>query len=261
VPSPLPASPPRPWRPDVGRGVFETILVLDGRPVELDAHLARLEASLGELYPGRPTPNLTDLIQARAKGFKLGIARTGVEAANGTFLSRASASSLLPAGHLLAEDEDRRPRATGLGALVLTGGLGPHKWTDRGLLDEAQADLPADTIPLVIDADGAVLEASRASVFAVSDGVLRTPPLDGRILPGITRARVLELAAARRIETHETPLSRDDLLTADEVFLTGSVRGVEPAGALDGTPLGPPGPVASGLAADLRQAWLSAVVG
>ncbi len=46
--------------------------------------------------------------------------------------------------------------------------------------------------------------------------------------------RVLEIAGALGIETREEPLARDDLLAADEVFLTGSVRGIEPAASLDG---------------------------
>ena len=81
---------------------------------------------------------------------------------------------------------------------MLAGGLGEHKWVDRSLLDEAQAALPAGALPLIVDADGAVLEASRANLFAVRDGALFTPPLDGRILPGVTRARVIEIAAEER---------------------------------------------------------------
>jgi len=121
---------------------------------------------------------------------------------------------------------------------VVPGGLGEHKWVDRSLLDEAQAGLPGDVLPLVVDSDGAVLEASRANVFVVHDGALHTPPLDGRILPGITRARLIERAAAAAIPVHERALSRDDLLAADEVFLTGSVRGIELATSLDGIALG-----------------------
>jgi para-aminobenzoate synthetase/4-amino-4-deoxychorismate lyase len=135
------------------------------------------------------------------------------------------------------------------------GGIGEHKWADRSLLDEAQAGLPADSLPLVVDEDGAVLEASRANLFAVRDGALFTAPLDGRILPGITRRRVLELAAGPGIETREAPLTRSDLLAADEVFLTGSVRGIEPAVSLDGSSLAGAGPLARRLAAELRRAW------
>jgi para-aminobenzoate synthetase/4-amino-4-deoxychorismate lyase len=143
-------------------------------------------------------------------------------------------------------------------SLMLSGGLGAHKWADRRLLDEAQAELPAGSLPLIIDEDGAVLEASRANVFAVRNGALFTPPLDGRILPGITRMRVLEIAAARGLGVEETELSRDDLLAADEVFLTGSVRGVERANELDRAQLGSGGEVSDRIATELWQAWTGA---
>ena len=142
----------------------------------------------------------------------------------------------------------------------MPGGLGAHKWADRSLLEGVQAGLPDDALPLIVDEDGAALEASRANVFAVRNGALFTPPLDGRILPGIARARVLELAAASGIEVHETALRRADLLAADEVFLTGSVRGVEPAASLDGAALAGAGPVAGALATELRRVWLGAPV-
>jgi para-aminobenzoate synthetase/4-amino-4-deoxychorismate lyase len=145
--------------------------------------------------------------------------------------------------------------------LSLSGGLGAHKWADRTLLDAAQANLPADTLPLIVDDDGTVLEASRANVFAVAGGTLLTPPADGRILPGITRARTMVLAAAAGTTTREAQLTRDDLLAADEVFLTGSVRGVELVAALDGRPLSNDGEIASRLAGELRRTWISGRVG
>lgn len=152
------------------------------------------------------------------------------------------------------------PGVVSLHSVTIPDGLGTHKWTDRSLLEAAQAGLPADGLPLIVDSDGAVLEASRANVFAVRDGVLLTPPLDGRILPGITRMRVLELATSLEIEAAELPLSRDDLLAAEEVFLTGSVRGIEPARSLDGEALATAGHLATELDEELRRTWTAAAV-
>jgi len=101
-----------------------------------------------------------------------------------------------------------------------------------------------------------VLEASRASVFAVIEGVPVTPPADGRILPGVTRARVLALAERLGLAPAERELRMDELIAADEVFLVGSVRGVEPARELDGTELGAADEVSRALAAELRRGWL-----
>jgi para-aminobenzoate synthetase/4-amino-4-deoxychorismate lyase len=102
--------------------------------------------------------------------------------------------------------------------VVLPGGLGPHKWRDRTLLEAHEADDPA-TIPLLLDADGFVLEASRASIVVrAADGALYTPPDDGRILPGVT---------ARRCEARPRPLTLDDLAGATTVYVASALRGLQ----------------------------------
>jgi para-aminobenzoate synthetase / 4-amino-4-deoxychorismate lyase len=245
-------------RPNPQLGVFETLLVAGGRPVELDAHLARLAASLTELFPGDETPRLAEEIEARAQDIELGSARVTVAPPSRVAIAVRS----LPPGDFLSPGEkDAAGPPVALATLALGGGLGAHKWADRSLLDAAQAQMPTGALPLLVDRDGAVLEASRASVFAVRDGALFTPPLDGRILPGITRARVLAIAVAAGLETHETELSLEDLLTADEVFLTGSVRGVERVGAIDGCELATAGDVTASIATELRRTWIDGRLG
>lgn len=226
-------------RPDPDQGVFETLLVLDGRPVELDAHLARLHASLAELYPGNAPPPLDMPAGDGPSAIRITVAPAGD--------GRLGAQAEIRGAHFGGE--------ISLHSLRVRGGLGPHKWADRTLLDEAQAGLPADSLPLIVDTDGAALEASRANLFAVRDRALFTPPLDGRILPGITRMRVLELAGEVGIDAYEAELSRADLLAADEAFLTGSVRGIERAKSLDGAPLQSRTEITDRLATELWQAW------
>ena len=155
------------------------------------------------------------------------------------------------------------PKPVALHSFPLAGGLGAHKWADRSLLDAdaAQANLPLGALLLIVDRDGTVLEASRANLFAVRAGTLFTPPADGRILPGITRARVIEIAAEADLEVGEASLRREDLLAAEEVFLTGSVRGIERVYSLDGTALVPRGDVAGNLRRDLLRSWAAVKVG
>jgi para-aminobenzoate synthetase / 4-amino-4-deoxychorismate lyase len=243
-------------RPDPALGVFETLLVLDDRPVELDAHLARLRSSLATLYPDLTVPRVDVPVDRGplSTGMPVEVLRIAVAPdADGQL---AAAVERRPAtGHFATEKRGKvTARPISLCSMQLRGGLGAHKWGDRSLLDEAQKELPADTLPLIFDG-GAVLEASRANVFVVRDGVLLTPPLDGRILPGVTRAQVLEIARSQSVDAEEKMLIHDDLLAADEVFLTGSVRGVEPVVSLDGTPLTRTGGIAERLAAELRRAW------
>jgi para-aminobenzoate synthetase / 4-amino-4-deoxychorismate lyase len=235
-------------RPNPDLGVFETMLVLDGRPVELDAHLARLAASLAELFP-RHTPPALDVPGTSSGALRIAVA----PGADGRL---AATIECRPTNGHFATDNGGQSftEAVSLGSLRLTGGLGAHKWADRSLLDEAQRN-PDDALPLIVDEDGSVLEASRANLFAVRHGTLHTPPTDGRILPGVTRMRVLTIAAEIGIEANESGLSRDDLFAADEVFLTGSVRGIEPASSLDGAPLPGGGPIAERLSVELRRAW------
>ncbi len=76
--------------------------------------------------------------------------------------------------------------------------------------------------------DGHVAEGAISNVFAVRDEQLLTPPLNTPVLPGITRAAVIELAVALDIPVRETPLTLDEVQTADELFLTNCMMEVMP---------------------------------
>ena len=89
---------------------------------------------------------------------------------------------------------------------------------------------------LITDETGEILETDRANVFAVIDGVLLTPPADGRLLPGTTRAAVMRAARDRGIRVGQKPLTLDELASATEVFVTNAVVGVLPVAAVDGLP-------------------------
>lgn len=86
--------------------------------------------------------------------------------------------------------------------------------------------------------EGRLAEGSISSVFAVHDHKLITPPLDTPILPGITRAAVLELAGRLGIAAGEQAMTVDDLLAADECFLTNSMIELVPVVRLEREPIG-----------------------
>lgn len=232
---------------DPGWGVFETMLVIAGRAIELDAHLARLRASVAALYR-RPLPDEARALAAdRSAAIEHGKLRL----------------TFVPTGELRLDADEVEAAAVfpepehgvGLRPFTVAGGLGEHKWADRRLLDRAAAAAPSGELPLLLDADGSVLEASRASVFAILDGRVLTPPTDGRILPSIARRQAIEVARETGIEIREERLTCADLRSA-EVFLTGSVRGVEAATAIEGSALAPPGEISSRIGAGLRSRWL-----
>jgi len=233
---------------DPGRGVFETMLVLAGRVVELDAHIGRLTTSVESLYGSALPGNARAMVVDRAGRIERGKLRLTVAPGRGALRLDAAASEVNPESIFPSPE-----RGASLRSCAVAGGLGEHKWADRDLLDRLSAASPGE-LPLLLDADGTVLEASRASVFVVGGGKLVTPPTDGRILPSIARQQAIEVAEEEGIEASEERLTLADLLTR-EVFLTGSVRGIEPVSLLDGAALAPPGEVSERLAAGLWRRW------
>jgi para-aminobenzoate synthetase / 4-amino-4-deoxychorismate lyase len=202
APLPLPAD-----RPDPGAGVFETLLVRDGAAQYVDEHLARLAHSAAVLYDSELPGDLRERIAAKAAATTGPMRLRVVLAAGAVDLETAP----LPSGG----DVVLRP-------VTLPGGLGAHKWRDRRLLDVLAAAGPT---PLIVDADGDVLEAAHANVFAVEGEALTTPPLDGRLLPGTARGRLVAQARAEGRAVREEPLTLERLASADAIVLTSALRG------------------------------------
>jgi para-aminobenzoate synthetase / 4-amino-4-deoxychorismate lyase len=245
-------APARGPRPDARAGVFETLLVLDGRPLELEAHLERLDASTRALF-GVPAPaTARRLVLDHARGAD--VARLRLTVTPGDDDDGAPAAEVVVARvdpSLVLPDADH---GVELAPVVVEGGLGAHKWADRRLLAAAEADV-APRVPLLLDRDGAVLEASRGSVFVVCAGTLLTPPSDGRILPGITRGRVIRIAKALGVPVREEAVTYDRLADANEAFLTGAVRGIEPVRGGDNAVAGSVQQITPMLSRELRRCW------
>lgn len=227
------------------------MLVLDGSPVELDPHLKRLSSSLRELFGDGLPPRTRELVRERASSLPVGRLRLTIAPRDDGSLGAAAVTAKVDPDELFPSWE----RAISLRPFVIPGGLGEHKWADRDRLAWTEAGEAKGGLPLVLDSDGEVLEASRANVFAIEDGVLVTPAADGRILPGVTRARAIETAGSLGIEVREERLDVQRLLAAGEAFLTGSVRGIEPVRSLGDTELAPPGDPLDELAAEIRRGW------
>jgi len=231
------------WRPNPSKGVFETLLVVNGEPVELDAHLARLRRTLDEVYETDLPAGAREELLAAAKGITLGRLRLTCVPGEDRLRHDLLAGGVVPEA-VFPE------RGAELCSHSVPGGRGSHKWVDRRGMEH-----PDDGAgQLICDGDEA-LEAGWANIFAVREETLWTPPADGRILPGTARAAVLAIALESGIDAQEQPIHIEDLPNADEVFLTNSIRGIEPATALDGTPLPGCGPISRRLADALRRRW------
>jgi D-alanine transaminase len=91
--------------------------------------------------------------------------------------------------------------------------------------------------------EGVLTEGTHNNFFAVFDGEVRTLPLTNHILPGITRAAVLDLCRQHGIPARETPIFDHELPDAEELFITGTVAEVAPVNKLDGRQLSKERPV------------------
>jgi para-aminobenzoate synthetase / 4-amino-4-deoxychorismate lyase len=203
-------------RPDPRAGVFETMLIAEGRPLALEAHLARLARSVGVLYGRALSHGLGDELLEAARDRDRARLRVDVRPRVGDLQTHIEVTELAP-----------RRVPVRLCPTSLPGGLGEHKWIDRRLLDAVGH---SDVEPLLCDLDGFVLECARASVFMVdSHCAVLTPPHDGRILPGITATRVVGLARQLGFEARAEPISLGAFTSASELFVTGPLGGVEPA--------------------------------
>jgi branched-chain amino acid aminotransferase len=98
---------------------------------------------------------------------------------------------------------------------------------------------------IALDSSGNVSEGSGENLFIVRNGVLVTPPLAASLLHGITRDTVMTLARDMGIEVREEVISRGQLYTCDELFLTGTAAEVTPVRSVDRYQVGKgcPGPV------------------
>lgn len=102
--------------------------------------------------------------------------------------------------------------------------------------------------------DGFVPEGSSSNVFAVTQGEIRTPPKGPSLLPGVTRDVVLELARNLGLATREVPITEAEIMNADEVWITSSVREIVAVVTVNGFSIGGghPGPVHARLATEFQ---------
>ena len=108
---------------------------------------------------------------------------------------------------------------------------------------------------ILLDASGHVVEGTTSNVFALRNGVLRTPSEEAGILVGITRAEVLEAARLLALAVDTSPMFPADLHGADEVFISSTIREILPAVRVDDRPVGDglPGPVTRALHRAFRE--------
>jgi branched-chain amino acid aminotransferase len=243
-----------------GQGAFETVRWTPGQGAfGADRHAARLQRALEFLGISAALPlpafesAMREAVDANAPEGDVAVRLTVAEGES------ASAPTVLVLLRDISYTWEMYER--GVSATLLEGGGGPlsrHKslnyaahWRARRIAVQG-----GYTEALTYDAQGRVLEGATSNLFLVSQGKVMTPPLELPLLPGITRATVLDLAAAATVPAEERMLSRADLRGADEAFLTNAVAGVLPLTSVDGDSVGDGavGPVTSSLMTAYRSA-------
>lgn len=232
-----------------GDGVFETVLVRDGRPCLLEAHLERLVSSAAIIGTARPDPAPWRAVAVAASAqwpgggdavLRLVLGRTRDGGATGFVVV-----STLPDRVLVS-------RRDGVSAMTLESGVAASgvatpPWSVAGAKSlsygvNAASLRHADRLGVgdvvLVSADGFVLEGPRSSVvIADGDGALATPPTTLPILPGTTVRAVFDAARARGTCCDERLLRVEDLVAAQGVWLLSSVTLAARIHTLDGAPL------------------------
>jgi branched-subunit amino acid aminotransferase/4-amino-4-deoxychorismate lyase len=198
----------------MGLGLIETIRVREGRIPFLDRHLARLGRSLEALRLPRPSQDIPALVQPFAE---TGNAVLRVEVCDGRATVTVRELPSLDAPVVITASEPHLPY--------------PHKTTDRDRFADAarEAEVAEADDALLLTHEGWVAEGTVWNVCWWEGDGLRTPALALGILPGIGRARLLELAPAEQPRCGRPEIERRSL------FLVNAVRGVVPIASLDGT--------------------------
>jgi D-alanine transaminase len=95
-----------------------------------------------------------------------------------------------------------------------------------------------EAIEAIFVRHGAVQEGTHSNVFILSKGLVKTPPLNRYVLPGITRKTVIELCETLSIPCIEHPILKADLIQAEEVFIAGTTSEITPIICIDGIGIG-----------------------
>ena len=248
-----------------GDGVYEVIPAFGGKALRFEHHMQRLNDSLAAIRIRNPHSNEEwhDIIQ------KL-ISETASLDQPGEQLSQSDQSIYLHITRGVAQRDHRFPEDTRPTVFIMSNVLQP---VDKALLTNGIAAITLDDIrwqycnikaiallpnillrqqavdqnamEAILIRDGEMTEGAASNVFIVKDGVIKTPPKGKRLLPGITRDLVVELAHSHNMPVEEAAISEKEFLDADEIWLTSSTKEILPVTQLNGKTVadGKPGKV------------------
>jgi branched-chain amino acid aminotransferase len=257
-----------------GEGVYETLRTYNGQPFLFGRHMRRLRTSAGML--ALPVPLTDDQLDARVRETirAAGLGDANREAYVRVLITRGVgelsydlAACPAPSVVVIVKPHVEPPRDVferGV-KVALVPIIRNHPDSvnplikSNNLLNNALAMQEAfrrgGFEGVMRNYRGELAECTQSNLFIVKHGVAMTPPIDAGLLPGITRAFLFEVGAEQGIPVREAVLHDEELLAADEAFLTSSTREIVPIVQVDEMKIGSgtPGPITGALLEHFRQ--------
>lgn len=235
-----------------GDGIYEVIGVYKGKPFMLDEHMERLERSASEIRLTLPYA----VSELKCKLLELVDANALIEGIIYMQISRGTASrehyfpapDVPPVTVAYTREEARMTDLEDKGAKAVL--VEDMRWLrcdikTLNLLPNALAKQKAvenNAIEAILHRGNIVTEASASNVFIVKDEELFTHPVDNYILNGITRRKILQICVSQGIKVHEKTFTIEELLQADEVFVSATKLDIIPILQVDEHVIGTGGP-------------------
>lgn len=250
-----------------GDGIYEVIGVYDGKPLMLDEHMERLKRSAKEIKLNMSSSiddlktKLEELVSANSLEEGIIYMQVSRGAAARWHEFPKSDTSTVTVAYTRAEDRASNVEDQGATA-VLTEDI---RWLrcdikTLNLLPNVMAKQEAvehGAIEAILHRGETVTEASASNVFIVKDGALYTHPADNYILNGITRRKIIQLCEALDLKVNEQTYTVDELLDADEVFISATKLDVVPILKVDDHTIGngEPGEITKKIVEEFRSLY------
>ena len=224
-----------------GDGLFETIRVLNGKPINLEVHFLRLIEGMSVLKMRVPNYFSTDFFAKRINEL---IDKSNINEGGRVRLSidRASGGTYRPDTNEVTyfieafsiQNNEFVLNTKGLEVDLYTKvrkekNIFSNFKTKNGLvyvMGAIEAKEKGLDDLLITNQNGNILESTSSNIFLVSNGVLYTPGLEEGCLGGTMRMMIINLAITNKIKVYESSITPQNILIADEIFLTNAINGI-----------------------------------
>lgn len=229
-------------------GIYEVVAVMDGKLIDFPGHMSRLRRSLREINIPEPMSEggFLEVIRKVVSENSLDEGLVYMEVTRGTAeRDFVYSADLEPTVVMFSQVKPLVENQASRDGVRLKS-VPDLRWARRdiksvGLLAQVlakQAARVAGAYEALMIKDGRVTEGGSSSAYIIKDGVVITHPLSNDILPGITRASLLDLVRAREISLDERPFTLEEAYAADEAFITAASTYVCPVVAIDDRAIG-----------------------